>query len=317
MAAPANTVTTLTTIGQREDLEDTIYRVAPEDTPFISAIGKKKAKGRYHEWQTETLATPDPTNAALEGDDAANAAGNQPTRVGNYCQIFTKSFGVARTAEVVDKAGRKSEVARQKVIKGLELRRDMEARYLGNFASNNESGSTPRRSAGILAFITSNDSRGSGGSDGGFSAGVVAAATNGTQRQFTEALLKSVMATGFSNGARPSQIYMGGTHKQQFSGFTGIADIRAEVKGREQATIVAGADLYVSDFGTLAAIPVQYGLTRDAVLVDPKKASVATLDGFATTPLGKTGDSDKFLMTHEACLVVENEKAHEVIADLN
>jgi Family of unknown function (DUF5309) len=48
MAAPTNTITTLTTVGVREDLEDVIYRVAPEETPFISNIGSAKANQTYH-----------------------------------------------------------------------------------------------------------------------------------------------------------------------------------------------------------------------------------------------------------------------------
>jgi hypothetical protein len=48
MTAPTNLSTTLNAAGNREDLEDTIYRVAPEKTPFLSAIGKKKASARYH-----------------------------------------------------------------------------------------------------------------------------------------------------------------------------------------------------------------------------------------------------------------------------
>jgi hypothetical protein len=316
MTAPTNLVTTLNSVGNREDLSDVIHRVAAEKTPFVSNIGKGKASARYHEWQTEALATPDATNAALEGDDVGTlGAGNLTSRVGNYCQIFTKSFGVARTQEIVDKAGRDSEIARQKVLKGIELRRDMEARFIGNYASVAESGATARKSAGLLAFITSNDSRGATGADGGFSAGIVAAATNGTQRTWTEALLKAVLATAFGNGATPSQIYMGPTHKQQFSAFTGIASIRKDV-GSGQATIVAGAEIYVGDFGELVAIPHAYGLTRDAVLVDPSMAKVAQLDGYKSTPLAKTGDSERFLMTSEACLEVCNEKAHAVVADL-
>src|SRR6201999_1016333 len=152
-------------------------------TPFISSIGKRKASARYHEWQTENLATPNPTNEALEGDDIATLdAPNNTARVGNYCQIFRKTLGVSRTQEVVDKAGRKSEVNRQKVRKGIELRRDMEARMIGNYASTAEAGATPRGTAGVLAWLTSNVSRGASGASGGFATGVVAAATNGTQR---------------------------------------------------------------------------------------------------------------------------------------
>lgn len=48
MAAPTNTTTTLNTIGDREDLEDVIYRVAPEDVPFTANIGTAKATNIKH-----------------------------------------------------------------------------------------------------------------------------------------------------------------------------------------------------------------------------------------------------------------------------
>lgn len=317
MAAPTNLVTTLNSVGNREDLTDVIHRVAAEKTPFISNIGKTKAAARYHEWQTEALASPDATNAALEGDDVGTLdSPNLTSRVGNYCQIFRKTLGVSRTQEIVEKAGRKSELNRQKVLKGIELRRDMEARFIGNYASNAESGATPRRSAGLLAWLTSNVSRGSTGTSGGFSSGTVTAAGNGTQRTWTEALLKSVLATAFSAGASPSQLYLGATHKQQFSAFTGVAQIRKDVPGKSQATIIAGAEIYVSDFGELVAIPHAYGLSRDAVLVDPDMVKVAMLDGYSTDDLAKNGDSERKMMTVEATLEVCNEKAHAVIADL-
>lgn len=318
MGAPTNTVTGETpNVGAREDLEDTIYRVAPEETPFTSNIGTTKATAITHDWQTETLANPDATNAQLEGDDVGTLdAANLTTRLKNICQIFRKTGGVSRTQEVVVLAGRSSEMSRQKVLKGIELRRDIEARFIGNYASVEENGSTTRKSAGILAWITSNDSRGATGSDGGYSNGIVAAATPGTQRTFTESLVKSVMATAFSNGAKPTQAYMGGTHKQQFSAFTGIADIRANVSGTSQATIYGAADVYVSDFGAITLIPHPYGLTRDVVLVDPKMAAVATLDGVKSTMLAKNGDNERFMITAEKTLVVRNEKAHAVIADL-
>jgi hypothetical protein len=319
MAAPTYTVTGETpNVGAREDLENVIYRVAPEDTPFISNIGKVKASAISHEWQTEALATPSATNAQLEGDDVGTLdAPNLTTRVKNICQIFRKTGGVSRTQGVVDLAGRSDEMDRQKVLKGIEMRRDMEARFIGNYASVEEDGATTRKSAGALAWIESNDSRGSGGSDGGYNAGIVDAATNGTQRTFTEALVKSVLATAFSNGGKPTQAYMSGTHKQQFSGFTGIADIRASVSGTSQATIYGAADVYVSDFGAITLIPHPYGLTRDCLFIDPKMMAVGTLDGVKSTPLAKSGDSDKFMLTAEKTLVCRNQAAHAVVADLS
>lgn len=318
MAAPTNLETTETSIGQREDLSNVIYRVAPEETPFFSAIGKGKAKARYTEWQTESLRTPSASNARVEGDVTGDlVAPNRTSRLGNYCQIFFESGGVSRTQERVDMAGRASEMARQKTIKGLEIKRDVEARIIGNYASRNESGSDARLSAGVLAFISTNDDLGVGGSSGGFNAGIVAAATNGTQRTFTEAQVKTVMASAFEQGGRPKIMFVSPSHKQAASEFTGIADIRAEVKGQNKAVIHAAADVYVSDFGSLQIVPHPYGLTRDALLVDPSMAEVAVLDGFKTEKLAKTGDNERFMMTYEAALCVKNEKSHAAIRDLS
>jgi hypothetical protein len=318
MAAPTNTITGETpNVGAREDLENKIYRVAPEDTPFTANIGTVSVKAITHEWQTETLATPSATNAQLEGDDVGTLdAGNLTTRVKNICQIGWKTGGISETQEAVDLAGRASELARQKLLKGIELKRDFEARFIGNYASVEENGATTRKAAGALAWITSNDSRGAGGADGGYGGSVVAAATNGTQRTFTESLVKAVMATAFSNGAKPTQAYMGGTHKQQFSAFTGIADIRSDVGGKSQATIYGAADVYVSDFGAITLIPHPYGLTRDCLIIDPKMWAVGTLRPMETKALAKTGSSDKFKIEAEKTLVCRNEKASAVIADL-
>lgn len=320
MTAPTNTVTSVTpNVGVREDLEGTIYRVAPEETPFTSNIGSVSASNIFHEWQTETLAAASATNAQLEGDDYTLGAPNLTSRLGNYMQIVAKAGGVSRTQEIVDKAGRDSELARQKVLKTIEVKRDFEMRIVGNYASVAEAGATTRKTAGILAFLTSNTSLGAGGANGGFAAGIVAAATNGTQRTVTETLLKSVLSTTFTNagaGNLPTQLFMGPSTKQTFSTFTGIADIRADVSGGQQATIYGAAEIYVSDFGRLTAIPHAYGLTRDLVGVNPKMAKVATLDGLKSKDLASNGDNMKFLLTMERGLVVANEKAHFVLRDL-
>jgi hypothetical protein len=320
MTAPTNTVTTLVTIGQREDLSDKIWRVAAEETPLLSNISKGDASARFTEWQTEVLATPVATNAQLEGDDYTAAAGNFTTRLGNYCMISAAAYTVSRTADKVRTAGRANETNRLKGIRMLEVRRDQEMRAIGNYASVNESGATTRKYAGALAWLTTNDSRGAGGSDGGFSAGIVAAATNGTQRSFTESLFKTCMANLFSArgmGRNNYQAYMGGTHKQQFSAFTGIAAIRVDAPAsRGMAHIVGAADTMQTDFGFVTAIPHPYGLTRDCFICDPEYWEYASLDGMSNEELGKTGDARKWLITTEGSIVSKNERASAVVADL-
>lgn len=317
MAAPSNMETTVNMVGQREDLQNKIHRTAPEKTPFVTSIGKGKSTARYTDWQTEDLATPDPTNAALEGDSYGTPeAPNRTARIGNFNQIFDKKGGVSRTSEIVDKAGRSSEKKRQRMIKAVEARRDVEARFIGNYASNDESGATPRRSAGALAWLESNTSRGSGGSNGGFSGGTVSAATNGTQRTLTEALFKSVHASAHDAGGSPNCALMSSTHKQVFDSFPGIAEIRVSPSGR-QAQIMAGADVYKGPFGDVNIKAVQYGLTRDLLLYDPDHFEVLFLDGYKTSPIGKNADGDQFLLTVECALKCSNEKSHGAVSDLS
>lgn len=319
MAAPTNTETTLTSIGLREDLSNLIFRVAAEQTPFLSSIGRGKAKAVYTEWQTETLATPSATNAALEGGDVGTAgAPNRTTRVGNTCQILTKDGIVSGTMEAVDKAGRSSEMARQKLLKGKEAMRDLEARAIGNYAAVAESGATTRKFAGALAWLATNVDRGAGGSDGGFSAAPgPAAATNGTQRTLTEDQLKTVMALAFAEGATPSVAFMSGAHKQKMSAFTGIADIRVDASGKKQATIMGAADVYQSDFGPIAFKPHPYGLTRDVVIIDPDMWKLLTLRPWATKSLGASGDNEKFQLIGEYSIGCDNERASAAISDLS
>lgn len=316
MAVPSNTQQTFATVGNREDLENKIYKIAANKTPFTSNIGKEKVTSTYHEWQTFSLRSPSAQNKQVQGDTTAATAVKVTTRVGNRTQIFKEMGSVSGTQEAMDHAGVASELAWQKVQKGEELATDIEARMLGNFASVAGDASTAAETAGALAWITSNDSRGAGGSDGGFSGGTVAAATNGTQRAFTEALLKTVLASAFNNGARPSQAYMSATQKQQFSGFTGIADIRKEA-GNGQATIVGAADVYVSDFGSISTVPVQYGLTRDVLLIDPEYWAIGTLRPMKDEMLAKAGDAMPFQIIAEKTLICRNEKASAVIADLS
>lgn len=319
MTIIANTNTTYGTIGIREDLSDMIYDISPEKTPFMSNIGKSKATATFHEWQTYELDGAVDDNAALEGDDTTFAAASRTSRIGNIAQISDKNVIVSGTNDAVIQAGRADEAAFQKTKRGLELLRDIEKQMLSNKPSVAGNDTTARQSAGILAWLETNTSRGVGGSDGGFSGGIVAAATNGTLRNFTEALLKDVQQQTFTAGGVPTMLFMNGPLKQTFSGFAGIAETRVntDIAAKAQSTIVGAADVYVGDFGTLVAVPHQYGMTaRDVLLVDPSMASKATLRPMSAKPLAPSGDASKWLLLEEYTLEIKNEAAHGVVADV-
>lgn len=319
MAQPANTFDTYDSIGNREDLADVIYRIDPEEIPFTSNIGSATARAKKHEWQTQKLIGAVDTNANIEGDDATNEAVLPTVRVGNFTQISDKVTQLSGTIEAVDRAGRAGEMAYQSVLKGLELRRDIEKQMLSLKPSVVGSSSVAAESGGFGAWLTTNTSRGATGTNGGYNSGtgVVDAPGAGTDRPFTEALLKEVMLSCFNNGGRPTMCMLGGDLKQTFSTFSGIAETRRTTTQDMQTTIIGGADVYVSDFGNLTAVPHPYGMpAKNVYLIDPRMAAKAALRPMFSHELAKTGDSERRQVIEEYTLKVNNEAAHGVIADV-
>src|SRR5690349_10969917 len=166
MALPTNTVTTYSAVGNREDLSDMIYRVDPTDTPFMSGIEKAKANAVNHEWQVQALAAASGTNQQLEGDDATADPTTPTVRLGNICEIARKVPEVSGTQQAVEHAGRDNEMAYQEMLKGLELKRDMEMSLVGaNKAKNVGALGVARVTASVLSWLKSNTQKGVGGAD--------------------------------------------------------------------------------------------------------------------------------------------------------
>lgn len=315
MAVPSNTIQSVGRVGNREDLSDIIYNISPTDTPFVSAISRGSADATYVEWQTDTLVAANADNYTIQGDDLANESRPNTTRVGTHTQIFKKVVGTSTTVQAVKQAGRKNEHALQIAKAGKEMKRDMEARFTQNKASVAATASVAGQTAGALAWLTTNVSRGATGANGGFSAGIVAAATNGTQRAFTETLLKGVIASAWNNGGEPSMAIMSLTQKQIAAAFAGLAQSRRET-GDKKLKIIAGADVYVSDTGEVQLVPDRFCSTRDALIVDPAMWEIAVLDPMKKKALAATGLADRDALFTEVALKCLNEAGSGVVADL-
>jgi hypothetical protein len=318
MAQPTNTFSSYDARGIREDLSDIIDRTEREEVPFYSTIGRSKATQRIHEWQTQALAAAADDNAVIEGDDATMDAATATVRVNNRTQISDKTATVSGSVETFDKAGRASEMDYQVILKGLELKRDMEKQMLSNKPSIAGNDTAASQSAGFTAWLTSNISAGSSGVSGGFgssTAGLVAGRLDGALRQFQESHINDVMELAFDNGARPSVMMLPAALKTRFSAFAGIADLRHEV-GEKQATIVGGADAYLSNFGKLTVVPQTFMRSRDAIIYDPKKVKLAIARPMKSWELAKSGDTEKRQILTEYTLEVSNEKAHCLITDV-
>lgn len=319
MAVPTNLYQKASLKGDREDLIEKIYNTSPTETPVLSAIGRVTATNTFHEWQRDALANANKDNAQIDGDDVTLDAQTATERVGNYMQIFAKKPGVSRRANIVKKAGRGSEMAYIKAKAMLEIKRDMEAMIVSANAAVAPTTSVAGKSGGLGVQNNANTSHGAGGSTAAWTSGApTVAPTPGTGRAFTETLLKTVVQSAYINsGEVPRMVIMSPNHKGVFSGFAGIAVNRYQVGKKEQGRIVGGADVYMSDFGELEIVPhyLMAGST-DVHLINSEYAEMAYLDGFRTEELGKTGDSERVLVTADCALAVRAPKAMAKISDL-
>jgi hypothetical protein len=305
-------------IGQREDLADVIYDISPQDTPIMSSIGKGKATAVYHEWQTDALASANTSNAAVEGADASAATLTPTVRIGNYTQIVQKTTQVSGTLESVDKAGRKSEKAYQLAKASAELKRDIEAIITANQGRDAGSSTTARKMGSLLSWIKTNTNKQSATTAGADPTTIgVSTRTDGTTRTFQESMLKDVVQKVFSSGGTPTLLVVPPALKQVVSGFTGLTQHRYNSNATAEITILAGADLYQSDFGVLQIVPNRFMRSRDALVLDPEYASLNYLRPFQTNDLARTGDSEKTQILAELTLEVKNEAAHGGIFDLS
>lgn len=321
MAAVANTVLTTQAVGNREELDNFVSMITPTDTPIYTMAGKVKAESKHPEWEYEDLDTPG-DNAQPEGNEYTFSAVTPPTRVGNYTQIFTKTFRFSGTQQAVDNAGNAEKRTHELMKKGKALRKDIEFSIVANTASTN---SDPRRSGGLPTWLTTNVSRGAGGSSGGFSGGVTTVETTGTQRAWTKALTDTLLQSIYQQGGNVTKVVTSPYNKGVFATFmsdSNVATQRHAVTDKDgDITIIGTADIYEGPLGRVMVQPnrvmsvaanARRVFALDADLV--KWASLRPIQEDAG--IAKTGDAESGVLIAEGTLKVLNEKGLGVIADV-
>jgi hypothetical protein len=298
----------------REDLADTVYRISPVDTPFMSAVPRAKATAVLHEWSLDTIEATNTANARLEGDALTRATSGSPARIQNYCQISSRDATVTGTEKAVNPAGIDDMMAYQMSKKSLALRKDMEAILLGNTGQVAGNTTTARKLRSFNAWISGNGSR--GGTSGLDSTGATYAATDGTTgdlRTYTEALLKDAILDAFTDGGEPTLVLVGPGNKQVSSTFTGRTSA-TQMVGKD--LILGASSIYASDFGELKVVPNRTQRNRDAWVVDPDKVAVAFLRAFEPQEIGRVGDATTRDIISEYTLEMRAADAHALVADL-
>lgn len=310
MAKVDDAYTTYDATGNREDLSDIIYNIAPFDTPMITMSGVRSADNILFEWQTESLPNVDATSD-LEGFELDREASTAPTRQTNICQIKHKDATVSGTQQKANIAGKKNEMAHQIAKKGKALKRDCEVVLFGtNQAKNLGNATTERTTLGFMNFLVTNvDEAG----DTTAPSGTGTALVDGTQRAFTEDMVGDVMQSAYENGGEPSFMVLGPFNKRVASTFEGRANSRHMIAANK---VVNSVTMYATDFGDLKILPSRWIRPRDAFLVDPEYVRVAYYRKFTRTPIAKIGDAETEMIVTEFGLQVDNEAAHGVIRDL-
>jgi hypothetical protein len=379
----------------REDVMNKIFDISRIPLPFTDMIGSESSSNSYKEWTVDALQQSDVSNAVVDGADASGNDTATGGRIGNHHQIAQKVVKVSFRADASNVIGRAKELAYQLSRRQQELRRDVEAILLKNQASAADNGdSIPGNSAGLPAWIRSNQASGygfgAGGAVGGFNAGtgLVAARTPSTAaRALTETFVRDAVQDVYLQGGDPS-IFMATPmvirklSEYMFTSSARVATLYSDTEGAKSAAVAMGSvNVFVTDFGTLKMVPnrlqpfepigssLTTGLTAGVIYVvnavgasslaqwqaagwpgnslpkagqwfraaatsivgggsvrlatsngfvlDPEYLAVSYLKGYRTEELAKMGLAENRQMSVDFTLIVNNERAHALIGDID
>jgi Family of unknown function (DUF5309) len=248
--------------------------------PLVSALSRVQASQVLTEWLVQDLGAP-ADNAQPEGFTAVMQPVVKPVRLNNVCQLMARTVGVSGTLRSVDMAGGEDEYTRQLVLRGLEIKRDLELAVTSPLVRTI---TDPRHMSGLPCY-TVNGSRGAG-------AGVMPvgdgsnAGTAGTARDLDLATINAAIQQCWTAGKVPTLFIMSGAIKAYFStlsqGGTGnpiVAQNITQVSPTGEITIQGAVDVYRSNFGTHQLAPDRFAPIHQLLMVSPDYVELAPLPG--------------------------------------
>lgn len=312
MAQPTNTFDSYDAVGIREDLQDVIYDISPEETPFYSACQKAKATNTFHEWQTDALRA-SAANAHIEGDATSAEARSATSRLGNYTQIFKNAVVVPDTDEGLKKAGRAAEIAYQTLKIAREQKLDIEKALFDNNARVAGNSTTARELAGAPSWLITNVDLQSGNSGANPTGdGTDARTDDGTPTAFSQTKFDDVMQSIWEQGGKPDVCYLSAFQMSKALGFVGNNNQRNTT---ESSRVSNNVDVYMTPWGSVEFVPCRENRSRDVFIMQSDMWAVGVLRPTKNVALAKSGDNTTRQVVTELTLVCKNEKASGIIAD--
>jgi hypothetical protein len=319
-AAPSNTYIETAAVGVREDLADIIYRIDPDETPLVSACARVGSKQVLTEWIVQAL-NPAADNSQPEGFTAVMQAVVKPVRLNNVCQILARTVGVSNTLRVVDVVGGEDEYNRNMILRGMEVKRDLELAFTSPLIRTI---TDPRHMSGLPCY-TANGVRGAG-------AGIMPvgdgsnAGTAGTAWDLTLTAVNTAVQQCWQAGGNPKLAIMSGNIKNYFAtlsqGGTGNAIVAQNIvmaSPTGEMTIQGAVDVYRTNFGTLQLAPDRFCPAHQMLIVDTDYVEAAPLPerDMVQQDYAQTGDNSQGGVIFEGCIRPTAPLAHASIFDLN
>jgi hypothetical protein len=290
--------TTYNQAGNRESLMDIVTMISPKDTPMFSSFQRGvKVTNTTHTWTTDALANA-AENKAVEGADFSYAARTAKASEYNYTQIFTKTWEVSGTQEVVAKTGVQSEWTRNAENAMYEMSNDVERAIVLGARSAGASG-TAREMGGVLEFIATNVEVGSG---------------SGTE-SLTRTMIDNALQLAWAQGGKPDTIFANAFQKRAISSLMqSVNTVNADANAKK---IVGAVDVYESDFGLVNVVLDRYMTTSVIALLETKRWAIGELRPIAEqSNIAVTGDGMKGAIVGELTLISYNEKASAKVTQL-
>lgn len=326
-------------VSEREDLTNLISMISREDTPFLSSIGKTKAKAILHEWQTDQLRAP-ATNVRAEGVDFDDITESTQfrTRLGNYTQIFGDTLSVSNTKQHVDQAGVKDEFKYQIKKIGTEIRRDQEFTCVNSWQE--KGGTDPRTMGGVQAYAT--DDLVWNAAAGAFEAAGIYAGngtfggaygTAVTEVAIDLADIDEVQQKVYEEGGKSTRVMVSPFNRRKISAAAQLASSNVRRNMNDEGKLRQSVDLYESDFGEvwivanwimgLAGTAGAGALNAadspgdfTAICYDPMWFALATLRPMQEVDVGPRGDSTIGMLIEECTLECKNPRGFGLIVGI-
>lgn len=338
MAMATNAQNTFNAVGIREDLEDVVYRIDPDKTPFLSnLVTDVVGTATKHEWQTQGLTAP-AINSQLEGNTISIGPAKNRARIFNYMNISTKSYGVTGTQRAVNVAGVQDEYDEQRLLKALELKRDMEIVLLTPEAYQAGGTTTARICAGLPSYITNWDAgvaqytaaTGDGSDTWNF-----AAVTTASARGLSLSIMNTATYNAAVKGGQPNMLLLSAYQKKAFSQLaltssSGAVQLRYNMPDEMAGRLISAVEMWQSDYGGIQVVPdiqmdLDPGVTKNttlkysAFILDTRYLACVYLTGrqFVSRDLGVTADADQGYVLSEYTLRVGAPTAQAWVPLLN